>query len=527
MRQAIWAGLTVALVAGGPLAGFAQDAVIRIEAKRSAEAAADAAAIWGQTFGDVVVFPLPRGWFAIGLGPQSPDEAAARLTQLKATQAIPADSFVAVPEGVTLRPAGSTALPPAEDPDDTGAQEADQRPAARAGNPSLAAEALAQQGGGDLLGDGGIVIDPDLLQADMVDNDLSADSHPVAIEVPKSVIRDDAPSDDAPAETAQQSVEAPLSEPPATDAATPGSHIRLQTISGRADADAALAKWRETFAEASLWQVSGDRFSVALGPLNDATAAAWLTAFREGDAVPRDAFISATADLGEMLDQGAALDLPAPGPTEQMPPLEDVQRALRWAGHYDGDIDGKAGPRTRAAIAVEVANLRLSPDAGTAMRLLIERRADWRDQMGLKELRDDYTGLALTAPMDVLTFNRHERALSIYGPRDDSGVALILFSQPGGQQELLDMSGLITALGWVPQPTRRITPGHVLLEGANADHIGHAEGWVRNGRAEGFVLIWPAMDTVNQTRIAAELTDSLSRFADAENDQQADQPVQP
>ncbi len=45
---------------------------------------------------------------------------------------------------------------------------------------------------------------------------------------------------------------------------------------------------------------------------------------------------------------------PAPGtiltPESQrvpMPALEDVQRALRWAGHYDGAIDGKDGPKPR------------------------------------------------------------------------------------------------------------------------------------------------------------------------------------
>ena len=49
--------------AGVPLAGWAQDAVIRIESKRDAEAA-EAAARWAGQLGDVVTFPLPRGWTA-------------------------------------------------------------------------------------------------------------------------------------------------------------------------------------------------------------------------------------------------------------------------------------------------------------------------------------------------------------------------------------------------------------------------------------------------------------------------------
>ena len=88
-----------------PVAGFAQDAVIRIEAKRGGDAAAQAAATWGAQFDDVVTFPLPRGWVAIGLGPLSPDEAEARLAALKASRQIPQDSFVALPGGsVALTP---------------------------------------------------------------------------------------------------------------------------------------------------------------------------------------------------------------------------------------------------------------------------------------------------------------------------------------------------------------------------------------------------------------------------------------
>ena len=38
-----------------------------------------------------------------------------------------------------------------------------------------------------------------------------------------------------------------------------------------------------------------------------------------------------------------------------MPPVAEVQRALRWAGLYDGALDGQSGPATRAAIDARVA----------------------------------------------------------------------------------------------------------------------------------------------------------------------------
>ncbi len=454
MRRFHW----LLMAAWLPGAVWAQDggAVIRIEAKRGEAATAEAAASWSAQFPDVVTFRVPGGWTAIGLGPQTPAEAAARLESLKAEGKIPADSFVAEPgSNVTLTAVAPTGdAPVAETP----------------------AEAPA---------------------AEVATDETAA-------------------TDPAPAET-------PV---PAPDA--PNHYLRLEALPDRTDADGALERWRETFADAGLWQLPNDRFAVALGPLSEASATAWLAAFKSAGAAPRDAFLATGEELGTQVVAGAAPDLPAPPEAAaEMPPLDEVQRALRWAGFYDGKIDGKGGPKTEAAINAEILAERLSPDAGTAMQKLIERRSAWRSELGLSQLQDAHTGLSATVPMDKLAFDRNERALAIYGPKDGSGAALILFSQPGGQQDLLDLSGLVIALGWVPQPTRDVQPGSITLDGRNDTHIGHAEGQVRDGRAEGFVLIWPVSDAENQQRLAAELSDSFARFAPAANDAPVAAPAQP
>lgn len=440
-----------------PAAGAAQDAVIRLEARRGDEAAFQAARDWSSRFDDVVMFPLKGDWVAIGLGPMPEAEARARLGQLRQAGAIPADSFVAPPaEGLrrvaATTPAGDDMPSPASD----------------------TAEPTAPGHDADTASDPGTLPD-----------DVATGASAVAATAP--------------------------ADRPAAPVLAQGSHIRLAARRSRDEADEVLTSWRQTFPEAGLWQLPNGWFAVTLGPMEPTTARAWLGAFRAAGILPRDAFVSDAAELGRPVDPGKAPDLPPPGDVRDMPPPTEIQRALRWAGHYDGPIDGKIGPGTRAAITAEIVAQRLAPDAPTAMRRLMERRDAWRRQMGLTTLRDDHTALTVTAPMDRLAFDRAERALSIYGPRDDSGAALILFAQEGGQQELQDLAGLVTALGWVPNPERRITPGHVRLEGRNDTHLGLAEGWVRDGRAEGYVLIWPADDEENQRRIAAELSDSLRR----------------
>lgn len=435
----------VLLAAALPSAGFAQEAVIRIEAKRGTEAATSAAEGWSKRFDDVVTLPLSGGWVGIALGPLPKAEADVRLAELRRAGQVPVDSFVSVPEqGLVLTPVQGA-----------GAEDA----------------ALAEE------------------QAP-----VEATEAPIAGAM------------DAPA-----IAEAPAPAP--VPAAAPGSYLRLESMEDRAAAETALARWRETFPEAGLWDLPNGWFAIALGPVPETAATAWLATFKKAKLVAKDAFVSPAEEMGPVAIAGDLPDLPAPPATPvPLPSLMDIQRALRWAGHYDGGIDGKTGPRTEAAILAEITASRQSTDPGTAMRKLMERRLAWRQEMGLEALEDEASGLTLIVPLDKLQFDRTERDLSIYGPKDGSGVALILFSRPGGQQELLDIAGLTTALGWVPQPIRTIKRGHVLLEGKDAAHLGRSEGWVRDGMVEGFVLIWPAQDAENQRRIAAEMSDSLMRM---------------
>ena len=411
-----------------PGLALAEPVVLRLEAKRDAGAAAEAAARWAAQFHDVVKFALNEGWTAIALGPMERAEAQARLEALKGAGRVPGDSFLGpLPDALT--PTAPSTGQPATAPD---------QPADPAGD--------AQAGAAG----------------------------------------------------------------PAADQPAPGDYIRLQALATRAEADAALADWRKDFPEAGLYALPDGWFAVALGPMARDTAEVWLQAMQAAGRAADDAFVAGADRLGPVADAGRAPDLPPPG-NAPLPPLDQVQRALRWAGLYDGAIDGKDGPRTRDAIAAEIMAQRAAPDAGTAMAALIARRATWRDQMGQTRLDDAASGLSVTAPMDRLAFDRTEQGLSIYGPRDGSGAALIRWSAPGGQQEMLDFTGLVTALGWVPAPERTVTPGRAVLRGQNATHIGQAEARVVDGRAEGFVLIWPLADAEDQPRVAAELSDSFAR----------------
>ena len=484
----------------------AEDVVIRIEAKRGLEAAQTTAQGWSAAFPDVVTFPLADGWIGIALGPMPREQADARLSELKEQKKVPADSFLSPAAGRELTQVAAGAQVDAQ----TGApvDAAVDLPADATGAAVVTDAPAAGSAGSTFPSDGSGIAAP------------VAGTAPTESVTPESVTPEASSTETA----------APAEPVPVVEAPAPARFfIRIESSADRSKAEEILAQYRQTLPETGLWKLSNGRNVIALGPFEEIPGEAWLTAFKNAKAVPRDAFLTPVADLGTVAIAGST---PAPGimhPLESyplpMPPLEDIQRALRWAGHYDGAIDGKDGPMTQTAIAEEIVRLRAAPDAATAMTELIARREAWRTEMGLTVLQDAHTGLSLPVPMQKLQFDRSERALSIYAPKDGSGAALILFSQPGGQQEKLDIAGLVTALGWVPQPERKVERGSVTLDGRNQTHIGHAEGRVVDGRAQGFVLIWPISDPEDQHRLAAEISDNLVRFAPGAGETQPDAPA--
>lgn len=87
----IWAGAMAALMGS---AAWGDQVYIQIEAKRSPAEAAARAAEWARQFPDLVGHQLQSGWYAMALGPLERGEAEARMSALKATGAVPADSYL-------------------------------------------------------------------------------------------------------------------------------------------------------------------------------------------------------------------------------------------------------------------------------------------------------------------------------------------------------------------------------------------------------------------------------------------------
>ncbi len=132
MRQfVIWVGLWTLCLAG---AAVAQDSAwVQVEAQPTLGQAETRAGAYAAAFGNIVGFRMASGWYAIVLGPYAPDEAAARLAELRAENLIPRDSYIAsgtdyggafYPDGATPMPAAGPvpAAPSFAEPEETEAQ---------------------------------------------------------------------------------------------------------------------------------------------------------------------------------------------------------------------------------------------------------------------------------------------------------------------------------------------------------------------------------------------------------------------
>lgn len=84
----------LALLGLSRMADAQEQAWLQIEAQPTLAAAQDRARAYAALFPDVAGFQIGSGWYAIALGPYSPEAAAGRLFDLKRENLIPSDSFI-------------------------------------------------------------------------------------------------------------------------------------------------------------------------------------------------------------------------------------------------------------------------------------------------------------------------------------------------------------------------------------------------------------------------------------------------
>jgi peptidoglycan hydrolase-like protein with peptidoglycan-binding domain len=321
----------------------------------------------------------------------------------------------------------------------------------------------------------------------------------------------------------------------------------------------------------------GGWYAVALGPYTRPDAEQVLRVYRAEGAIPNDSYIALTSSYRQqfwpvganILNQPATPALPEAAPDAAplaqnpdalppqtdaegipQPPLPDespnearasegllsregreaLQVALKWAGFYEGAIDGVFGRGTRAAMQgwQEANNFDATGVLTTLQReTLLGQYNAVLTGLDLQPVRDETAGIEMLLPLGVVQFDRIEAPFVHYEPIGDIDARVLLISQPGDQATMFGLYDIMQTLAIVPLegPRERREDGFTLI-GQGGDFVSHTEVSLRDGRIKGFTLVWPAGDEDRRTRLLGEMQksfapiDGVLDFAAGSNDAQ-------
>ena len=299
------------------------------------------------------------------------------------------------------------------------------------------------------------------------------------------------------------------------------------------------------------FSLGGSWYGVMLGPYLRADADEILRVYRAEREIPVDSYISYSGTLGQqfwpvgvdILGRQTAVTAPVPQtstlptvftqPTLQLAdetPSEarrserqlsaagrkELQIALKWAGFYSAAIDGAYGPGTRRSMA----DWQLSngyEDSGILTTLQRQALLDQYNEplisVGLRSSTDVQAGIDMMIPGGEVSFARYEPPFAHYNATGNSGIQLLLISQPGNQTTLFGLYDILQTLEIVPlEGPRERKKDRFTLEGRDNSIVSYSEAQLKDGHIKGFMLIWPTSDEERRTRVLAAMRESFTRI---------------
>lgn len=313
----------------------------------------------------------------------------------------------------------------------------------------------------------------------------------------------------------------------------------------------------------SLQNVAGFRvgsgwYAIALGPYAAADADGLLRDYKRSGQIPGDSFIAFEKNfreqfwpIGNSVLGGAAIPVgtvtaapepvttPEPAqvtvtePQVTLAPADEtrdealraesklsrdekkaIQVALKWAGTYDGVIDGSFGRGTRGSMAVWQLQKGYEDTGILTTKQREELFADYNailEGVGMQTVLDTSAGISIVMPTAITAFDKYEAPFAHYPAKDGSDAQVILISRTGDRDTLYGLYDIMQTLAIVPLGSEgKKNRENFTLYGSNDKIVSHTEAYLVNGAIKGFTLVWPVGDEERRTRILQEMQKSLS-----------------
>lgn len=281
-------------------------------------------------------------------------------------------------------------------------------------------------------------------------------------------------------------------------------------------------------------------YAVALGPYDPGTGQLVMQQLLGQGLIPRDSFLE-DGDLyasqffpvaAGALEEAAPAEVAAveevvvaaPDETPQQArqsegqltreERDQLQIALAWFGFYNGGIDGAFGPGTRGSMQAYQTDRGMEPSGILTTRQRAQLLGEYQGELnalGMRNVIDQRAGVQMDLPMSMVAFDSYNFPFAQYEEINDSGVRVLLISQPGDRATLFGLYEIMQTLDIVPlEGARERGRDSFVLTGQSADLRSHTEARLVGGAVKGFTLIWEPTADAQIARVLPMMQDSFS-----------------
>jgi peptidoglycan hydrolase-like protein with peptidoglycan-binding domain len=193
-----------------------------------------------------------------------------------------------------------------------------------------------------------------------------------------------------------------------------------------------------------------------------------------------------------------------------------LQIAMQYFGFYNGGIDGAFGPGTRGAMTDYQIARGLEPTGVLTTRQrarLLDEYETEIARLGYAQVTDAAAGIEVVLPMGMVAFEDYNFPFARFMPINDSGLTILLISQPGDRATLFGLYEIMQTLEIVPLEGERERRGDsFLLTGQSATLRSHTEARVIAGAVKGFSVIWEPERDEDVAQILPRIRETIDYF---------------
>jgi len=339
----------------------------------------------------------------------------------------------------------------------------------------------------------------------------------------------------------------------------PDQYVWIQ-VEARPDLKSAMNRikvYRTKISNVVGFEIEGGWFGITLGPYKSHIADALLAEFKEKGLIPPDSFVARRVTYGsqfytprtsspqliaeQSLNQAeietttqVVTEIAIATKTATELELSDaekleitkisenaltfdekkyLQRALAWANHYQGAIDGLYGPETRQAILDWQIKNRY-PHTGfmapAERSLLLNKYTSVISKLNLVQISNLRAGITLLVPRGILGPAKYEAPFVRFEATDNSNTQIILISQVGDATRLKALFEVIQTLDIVPKGgILNLGEAGFSIETSNNELFTTGFAKLIDGKIKGAILVWPSEDEARRLRLKAQIFDSF------------------